>query len=208
MKYHVHMKDFENLLAVADRLLGPNGCPWDLEQTLTTMQPYLLEEAHELIQAIDTQDPEKIIEELGDCLYVLIFAAKIGEKEGRFNIQDSLKTVTEKLIRRHPHVFGSAKITSTDDVLKNWETIKKQEGKINPFTDIPPTLPALARAQKVIHKLKRLKSPIAKEKLTDGIEQRLWDLVIEAEEEGIDIESSLRRLTRCYEQNAGDGPMA
>ena len=163
------MKDFDNLLAIADRLLGPNGCPWDLKQTFFTLQPYLLEEAHELIEAIDQENPLKIAEELGDVLYVLIFAAKIGEKEGKFTMSDALQTVAEKLIRRHPHIFGEEKISSTEDVVRNWEEIKKKEGKANPISDIPATLPALARAQKVIHKLQRHKSPILQEKISDHL---------------------------------------
>lgn len=194
------MNDFDNLLSIADRLLGPDGCPWDLQQTFFTLQPYLLEEMHELIEAIDSQDPKKMCEEIGDVLYVLIFAAKLGEKENKFTITDAIKAVAEKLIRRHPHIFGEKKISSTDDVVNNWEEIKKQEGKTNPISNIPPTLPALARAQKVIHKLNRHKSSLAKEKLSDDVTQKIWDLVQEAESEGIDIESSLRRLCRMYEE--------
>jgi len=113
------MDDFKKLLEVADQLLGPNGCPWDLEQTYFTLQPYLLEEAHELIEAIDLQDPKKISEELGDVLYTLIFIAKIGEKKKDFSLMESAREVSEKLIRRHPHIFGDKKISTTEDVLKN-----------------------------------------------------------------------------------------
>lgn len=194
------MESFKNLLAIADRLLGPGGCPWDLEQTLTTLQPYLLEETHELIQAIDAEDSEKVKEELGDVLYVLIFIAKLEEKEGKFLIQNAIDTVAEKLIRRHPHIFGEKKISSTDDVVRNWEEIKKKEGKVNPLSDLPPTLPALARAQKIIHKLSRHKSKLVDERLENNLAQKIWDLVIEAEKVGVDAESLLRRLCRKYEE--------
>ncbi len=194
------MTEFENLLRIADRLLGEGGCPWDQEQTFFTLQPYLLEETHELIEAIDLLDSKKISEELGDVLYALVFIAKLGEKEKIFNLSDSIRKVTEKLIRRHPHVFSNTKISSTEDVVKNWEEIKKEEGKKSPIADIPPTLPALARAQKVIHKLKKKKSPVVEEKISDDVGQRLWELVREAESHGIDAESALRRVCLSYEK--------
>ncbi len=194
------MEEFRTLLGIADQLLGPQGCPWDREQTFFTLQPYLLEETHELIEAIDLKDPSKISEELGDVLYALIFIAKLGEKEGSFGLADSIRTVSEKLIRRHPHVFGDQKISSSDEVVTNWEEVKKKEGKKSPIDNIPPTLPALARAQKIIHKLRRQKSTIIEEKISDNLGQRLWDLVKEAEEKGVDAESELRRICSGYEE--------
>ncbi len=148
------MKEFESLLQIADRLLAPEGCPWDREQTLFTLEPYLLEETHELIEAIDQQSGSKMAEELGDVVYALIFIAKLGEKEGKFTLAEALRQVSDKLIRRHPHVFGEKKFESTDEIVKNWEAVKKSEGKKSPIDGIPPTLPALSRAQKIIHKLK------------------------------------------------------
>lgn len=196
------MERFKKLLDIADTLLGPQGCPWDREQTFFTLQPYLLEEVHELIEAIDLQDPAKISEELADLLYILIFVAKLGEKEGSFTFFESVQTVSEKMIRRHPHVFDKQKVSSSDEVLKHWEEIKKKEGKKSPISNIPPTLPALARAQKIIHKLRRAHSSVIEEKISDGIGQRLWDLVREAEEQGIDAESALRRTSLAYEKKA------
>jgi MazG family protein len=193
------MHEFNNLLAIADQLLGSEGCPWDREQTFFTLQPYLLEETHELIEAIDSQNPVKISEELGDVLYALVFIAKLGEKDQSFTLAQSIKTVADKLIRRHPHIFGDKKISSTDDVVTNWEEVKKKEGKKSPIADIPPTLPALARAQKVIHKLRRQKSTLLEEGISNDIGQRLWDLVKEAEAQGVDAESALRRISLAYE---------
>lgn len=189
----------KELLAIADRLLGPGGCPWDQEQTLFSLQPYLLEETHELLEAIDLQDPAKMTEELGDVLYALIFIAKLGEKEKIFTLSDAIRAVCEKLIRRHPHIFGDKKFSSTDEVLTNWEEVKKAEGKKSPIENIPPTLPALARAQKVIHKLRK-KTSLINEKISTGIDQKLWDLIKEADAEGIDVESALRRICLAYEQ--------
>lgn len=192
------MDEFEKLVDICERLLAPNGCPWDREQTLFTLQPYLLEETHELIEAIDAQNPAKISEELGDVFYALIFIAKLNEKIGGRELPHSMDQVAEKLIRRHPHIFGDKKISSTEDVLKNWEEIKKQEGKKSPIDNIPPTLPALARAQKIIHKMR--KSPLIHEKIADDIGQRLWDLVLEAQAQGLDAESVLRRTCQSYEE--------
>lgn len=192
------MEEFKNLVAIADKLLSPEGCPWDREQTFFTLQPYLLEEAHELIEAIDAKDPSKISEELGDVLYALIFIAKLGEKEASFTLSEAIRLVSEKLIRRHPHVFDNKKISSTEELYANWEEVKKKEGKKSPIENIPPTLPALARAQKIIHKLR--KEPLIQEKISDGVGQRLWDLVKEAESQGVDAESELRRVCLAYEE--------
>jgi MazG family protein len=194
------MHVFDQLIQVAEQLLGPEGCPWDKEQTFFTLQPYLLEETHELIEAIDVADPAKIAEELGDVLYALIFIAKLGEKEKSFTLSQSIEQVTQKLIRRHPHIFGDKKVSSTEEVLTNWEEVKKKEGKKSPIADIPPTLPALARAQKIIHKLRRQKNHIVEEKISEDIGQRLWDLVKEAEQLGVDAESALRRTCLAYEE--------
>lgn len=191
------MEELDKLLGVADELLGPNGCPWDREQTLNTLQPYLLEETHELIEAIDTLDSSKIMEELGDVFFTLVFIAKLSEKAFGFGLERAICQVREKLVRRHPHVFGDLKISTTDELYTNWENIKKQEGKKSPIAGIPPTLPALARAQKIIHKCKK-KPP---QKITgEDFATRLWDLIQEAEENGIDAESALRRHCRLYEE--------
>jgi MazG family protein len=196
------MNQFQQLLDVATRLLGPNGCPWDLEQTLLTLQPYLLEETHELIEAIDSKDPKKMQEELGDAIYTLIFIAMVAEKEGLFSLQGSLNDVREKLIRRHPHIFGEVQVDGSDDVMKNWEEIKMKEGRKKTFEGMPPTLPALARAQKVVARLRR-KQVIAPREKTIATEaelaKRLWDVIEEAEFSGLDAESSLRRHCQAKE---------
>ncbi len=202
------MKEFEHLLSVADRLLGPDGCPWDLQQTFFTLQPYLLEETHELIEAIDEGSASKMMEELGDVLYALIFIAKLAEKEGRFTLAQSAEMAANKLIRRHPHIFGEKKFSSIDDLATTWEEVKKSEGKKDPIAGIPPTLPALARAQKVISKMKRKAKVAIVEKISEDIGQRLWDLVLEAETAGVDAESALRRTCLAYEEKCRRWPMA
>ncbi len=197
------MDALKKLIEVADTLLGPNGCPWDKEQTFFTLQPYLLEETHELIEAIDVQNPEKIKEELGDVLYALVFIAKLAEKESQFTFSEAVAMVAEKLIRRHPHVFANQKITSTEDVVQNWEETKKKEGKKNPLDGIPPTLPALARAQKVIAKSRRakhLQKPDSSLASEEELGEKLWHLVREGEAAGFDAESALRRICLQEEQ--------
>ncbi len=202
------MDAMKKLLDVAATLLGPNGCPWDREQTLLTLQPYLLEEVHELIEAIDSQDPQKMKEELGDCLYTVIFIAKLAENEKLFTLSQAMESITEKMIRRHPHIFGETKVEDSDDVMRNWEQIKMQEGRKSPFEGIPPTLPALARAQKVVSKLKRRgKVQMRKPQITteNELAEKLWFLVEEAEFAGLDAENVLRRFCVDIEKkNTGD----
>jgi tetrapyrrole methylase family protein / MazG family protein len=203
--------EYEKLLATVDRLLGPEGCPWDQKQSLFSLQKYLIEEAHELIDAIDSRDPQKIVEELGDVLFNVIFIAKIGEKENLFNIEDAAKSENEKLIRRHPHIFGTEKISGVDDVIKNWEKIKKdQEGRASTLSGIPSTLPLLTRVQKIIEKLRRSKNPLAppihQHTVTEEeVGKRLWDLIAQAESSNVDVEGALRRYMQSIEKkNTGD----
>ena len=205
------MEPFKNLLDIAEILLSPNGCPWDREQTLFTLEPYLLEETHELIEAIDKQIPEKIAEELGDVFYALIFIGMLGEKHKMFTLSDALKGAAEKLVRRHPHVFGQVKVDSVEEIAQNWEAIKKQEGRKQIFEGIPPTLPALARAQKIISKLRRIKKLNPVSTAIDSekeLAEKLWQLIREGESMGYDVESVLRRYCRLQEEKAGDGSVA
>lgn len=212
------MEEFDRLLGIADRLLGENGCPWDREQTFFSLQPYLLEETHELIEAIDSQSPLDMSEELGDVLYALVFIAKLGEIKRLFALSDAIRNVNEKLIRRHPHIFGEEAISSTDDVVKNWDAIKKTEmkgkGRKTILDGIPPTLSALPRCQKILHKLKRAKSEffpnVEEVQLSEeSVGERLWTLIAEAEKAGVDAESALRRFCAKKEEafkkkNTGD----
>jgi tetrapyrrole methylase family protein / MazG family protein len=200
------MKELMKLFTIADRLLGPGGCPWDQQQTLHTLQTYLLEEAHELIEAIDENDPKQIVEELGDVLFTLIFIAKLGEKENLFSFEDAARHENEKLIRRHPHIFAEEKVESVDDIVRNWEEIKKKEkGRKTILDGIPASLPLLARAQKIIDKLRRAKSTLAPHVVSnkateDEIAQRLWELIGEAQSSNVDTESALRRYCSQIEK--------
>jgi tetrapyrrole methylase family protein/MazG family protein len=192
------MNELTQLMSIADRLLGPDGCSWDKEQTLFTLQPYLLEETHELIEAIDSQDPQKIADELGDVLFALVFISKLGEAQKTFTMQDSIKLISEKLIRRHPHVFGDVKVSSNQEIIDNWDTIKKtekaHEARKSLFDGIPETLPAMPKAQKMAKKIQKKNRDSSSEITSEErVGEELWKLIYQCQLEGIDAESALRR---------------
>lgn len=134
------------LAYVVDRLLGPGGCPWDQEQTHETLRKYLIEETYETVDAIDAGDLEALREELGDLLLQPVLHAGIRKAAGGWGIDDVARGIVDKLVRRHPHVFGETVVGSTDDVLRNWEAIKRTEGKESVLKGVPRSMPALARA--------------------------------------------------------------
>lgn len=194
---------------VAAILHGPDGCSWDRKQTFASLQPYVLEEAHEVIEAVDSNEDDKIVEELGDLLYTIVFYAKIAQKENRFSMDDIIETVREKLIRRHPHVFGDLKIETDEDLEKSWEKIKKEEkGKdrrTHALEGIPASMPLLARAQKILKIFAKTKSAFSQRQEPKTVsEEELGEeflyLVWLAEKNGIDAESALRRALQKKEQ--------
>ncbi len=144
---------FEDLVEVVTILRSNVGCPWDKEQTHKSLRKDFIEETYEVIEAIDTEDPKLLREELGDVMLQVVFHADIEHEEGRFDINDVANDICAKLIHRHPHVFGELKLDNSADVLENWDKIKGVEKQRNTLTDklrsIPPMLPALMRAQKV-----------------------------------------------------------
>ncbi len=142
---------FESLVEVIGHLRGPDGCPWDKEQTHKTLTQYAIEEAFELSDAIDNNDEAGTVEELGDLLLQVILHAEIGRQEGRFTLADVIAGITNKMIHRHPHVFGDVKVSGSEEVLDNWAKLKSSEKKkdASPFASIPKALPALIRAQKI-----------------------------------------------------------
>ncbi|MBN2480031.1 MAG: hypothetical protein JXA94_07365 [Parachlamydiales bacterium] len=150
------MHEFNKLLDIADALLGQNGCTWDKKQTFNSIKNFFLEESYELIDAIEKNDYLNMQEEAADLLYSIIFLCKIAEKEKKFTIKEVLQKEAEKLIRRHPHVFGNIKIETDEDILKNWEKIKKEEKneRKNLFDDLPGSMDLIMKAQKVIKRLK------------------------------------------------------
>lgn len=147
------------LVAIVDRLLGPGGCPWDREQTHESLKKYLLEEAYEVIEAIDRKDFDALLEELGDLILQPIMHAQMAKASGRFGIDDVATAICEKLVRRHPHVFEGASATDSAAVLKNWDSIKKQEKgtqTISILDGVPKSMPALLRAHEISKRAARM----------------------------------------------------
>jgi tetrapyrrole methylase family protein/MazG family protein/ATP diphosphatase len=138
------------LVATMQRLLAPDGCPWDREQTEQTLKRYVLEEACEVIDAIDSGDPSSLCDELGDLSLQVVFLAELGRRRGAFGPDDVVRAIVEKLVRRHPHVFGSVHVENADEVVANWNEIKvKEKGKKKLLDGLPRALPALYRAQRI-----------------------------------------------------------
>ncbi|HKY32008.1 MAG TPA: nucleoside triphosphate pyrophosphohydrolase [Candidatus Polarisedimenticolia bacterium] len=147
---------FEDLVAVMERLRGPGGCPWDREQTLSSLRTYLLEETYELLEAIDRGEPAPLKEELGDLLLEVVFLAQICREQGLFGVQDVAAGVRDKLVRRHPHVFSDAPAGSAGEAIRRWEEIKNQEKPPRPgasvLDGVPGQQPALMRAHRLSSK--------------------------------------------------------
>lgn len=152
----------DRLLDIMARLRAPEGCPWDRKQTHATLKPYVIEEAYEVVEAIDDDDPDKLCEELGDLLLQVAFHCEIGQEQGEFGFNDVIDAISEKLIRRHPHVFGDVEAKDAGTVLRNWERIKQQEkgsvdGVLASILDaVPRYLPALMQAVKIQEKAARV----------------------------------------------------
>ncbi|HAT4272542.1 nucleoside triphosphate pyrophosphohydrolase [Clostridium perfringens] len=153
-------KDFQDLLDIIETLRNPGGCPWDREQTHESLKSALLEECYEVIDAIENEDEDALIEELGDVLLQVVFHASIGKEDGYFDIMDVIGGISNKMINRHPHVFGNEKANTSEQVLVNWDEIKKEEKGIKTLTEemqnIAKSLPATTRAYKVQKKAKKV----------------------------------------------------
>lgn len=143
--------EFEKLLDIVEALHGEKGCPWDKEQTRESLKPFLIEETYEVLEAIDEKNPENIKEELGDLLFQIVFHCQIAKKRKEFDIIDVINGIAGKMTARHPHVFGDAEYATSQEVLKQWEERKKEEGKNREsiLEGIPKELPALVRAQRI-----------------------------------------------------------
>jgi tetrapyrrole methylase family protein/MazG family protein len=151
---------FEALVALQARLRAPNGCRWDCEQTHESLRTFLVEETYEVLEALDSGDPQRFAGELGDLLLQIVFHARLAEEAGRFTVSDVIRGVHEKMVRRHPHVFGKVKARSSSDVLKNWEQLKTEERQAHAgraqgaeaasiLNGVPRTLPALLEAHQL-----------------------------------------------------------
>ncbi|MCW5945755.1 MAG: nucleoside triphosphate pyrophosphohydrolase [Fimbriimonadales bacterium] len=150
---------FYGLVDIVDTLLGPDGCPWDREQTHETLKKHLIEEAYETIEAIDSNDPDKLCEELGDLLLQPLMHSQMDAIEGLYDIDDVIEAISSKLVRRHPHVFGDVEVESSQEVLSNWDSIKQAESaseKRSILAGVPSSLPALLRAYEVSKRAARV----------------------------------------------------
>jgi tetrapyrrole methylase family protein/MazG family protein len=210
-----------DLVRLQARLREPDGCPWDREQTHQTLARHLLEETHELLEAIDAADDDAIRDELGDLLLQVTFHAQIASDQGRWDIDDVSEGLVRKLVHRHPHVFGDVEVADADEVLVNWEKLKAEEpgGLKGVDEDIPASLPALARAAKVqrraagwgfewrsvdgalaalreeVGELERARSD---GELEEWLGEVLFAAVAIARKLDVDAESALRRTTRGF----------
>ncbi len=178
---------FESLVEVIATLRSENGCPWDREQTHASLKSTLIEETYETVEAIDSGDPKKLKEELGDLLLNIMLQAQIAAESQDFDIYDVIDTLTEKLIRRHPHVFGDVNVDNAEEVVKNWEAIKSQEAgyedRKSVLDGIPNALPALLRGQKIQKRAARV-----------GFDwDDIADVVAKVDEELAEVKESLHK---------------
>ena len=158
--------DVQKLVDLVERLRGEHGCPWDKEQTRETLKPMLIEEAFEALDALDSSDPQELKEELGDLLFQIVFHAQIAQEKGEFHLADIIDRLHEKMVRRHPHVFGQVELRTAADVLRNWEDIKAAEkGTVSPsksgsekslLDGTPTRLPAVHEAYQITAKAARV----------------------------------------------------
>ena len=195
------------LREVMDKLRSPGGCPWDAEQTHQSLLKYLLEESYEFIESVENNDRQDMQEELGDLLLQIYFHSRMAEEDANqpFNIEDVAKSVADKLIRRHPHVFAGATVDNSQDVLENWEQQKALEkGRSSIIDGVPLAQPALPLAAKVVYRINKLNYslPISQPiKLNDQTNQDqfgeiLLGLIAQAVEKGLDPEAALRGATK------------
>jgi len=195
------------LREVMDKLRSPGGCPWDAEQTHQSLLKYLLEESYEFIESVENNDRQDMQEELGDLLLQVYFHSRMAEEDANqpFNIEDVAKSVADKLIRRHPHVFAGTKVDNSQDVLENWEKQKALEkGRSSIIDGVPLAQPALTLAAKVVYRINKLNYslPISQPiKLNDQTNQDqfgeiLLGLIAQAVEKGLDPEAALRGATK------------
>ena len=191
-----------DLLAVMARLRSPTGCPWDREQDHMTLRTHAVEEVYELMDAIEAGDDHEMAEELGDLLLQVVFHCQLANERGAFDFEAVARRITDKLIRRHPHVFGDVKVKDVDEVWANWEQIKKAEkhgtkhARPSALDGIPKHLPALARAEKLVKKARKAELVEASKKragLTKGkLAEELFELAAIAQAKGWSAEELLR----------------
>ncbi len=205
----------ENLLRVMRTLRGPDGCPWDRRQTHASLRPYLLEEAAEAVEALGSDDPHEAVDELGDVLLQIAFHAVIAEEAGSYGYPEIEAAVVAKLIRRHPHVFGSTEVADEAEVVRNWETIKAAErvSPRDPVASLPRALPTLMRIAELDRLLAwEVDESVAGASLNDlgnsheQLGQALLTLVQLARRAGIEPEMALRDAAAARQQEEDRSP--
>jgi len=200
----------DELLKVMAKLRSPKGCPWDREQDHKTLRWHAVEEVYELIDAIEAEDDHELAEELGDLLLQVVFHCQLANERGAFNFEKVARHITDKLIRRHPHVFGDLKVKDVDQVWANWEKIKRAEkqgtrhARPSALDGIPKHLPALLRAEKLAKKARRARIALEvgpNRKLTrNEVGKQLLELALYAQEKGWSAEELLRERTAAQER--------
>ena len=209
--------EFSRLVAIMRALRSPDGCPWDREQTLASLAPFVLEEAHEVVDAIERGEVDDLRGEIGDLVFEGVFLAQVCADAGHFDVADSLRAIGDKLVRRHPHVFGDAVVSGTGEVLANWEAIKRAERQRNgaarsPLAGVPPGLPALAQADAYLDRMSRLREGAAPEApwtvlvelapddalTAEMFGEALFEMVAWARARGVDAESALRQVNARF----------
>ena len=198
------------LIGIMAQLRGPKGCPWDREQDHRSLRWHAVEEAYELMDAIESNDDHELEEELGDLLLQVVFHCQLARERGAFDFEEVARHIAQKLIRRHPHVFGNVKVKNVDQVWANWEKIKRAEkhgtrhARPSALDGVPKHLPALLRAEKLTKKARRAKlatggTPRAKLTRKEA-GQQLFELVAQAQQQGWSAEDLLRVETRRRER--------
>lgn len=213
----------DRLKQIVQRLRSPDGCPWDREQTHESLKPHVIEECYELIDAIDDKDDEGMQEELGDLLLQVVLHAQMASEEARFDFDSVAEVISEKLVRRHPHVFGDTKLATSDAVLKQWDAIKRREKteRASALDGVPRGLPAVAKAQKtqskaapvgfdwpdaegslqkVKEEIKELEQVETGEKLAEELGDLLFSVVNFARKSKLDAEELLQAATRKFSE--------
>jgi tetrapyrrole methylase family protein/MazG family protein len=215
------LRSFDSLVEVIAHLRGPQGCPWDKQQTHASLREHLLEETYEVLEALDNSDSEELRTELGDLLMQVVFHAQLGKEAGAFDIGDVIEGINRKLIFRHPHVFGSRQVKNAEEVLVNWEELKRQERqeKGSMLDGVPVNMPALAYSQSVQERVARvgfdwdkdgdvldkLAEEIAEFKQSESQDDKaeefgdiLFTLTNYARRQGVDVESALRNANQKF----------
>jgi tetrapyrrole methylase family protein/MazG family protein len=219
-----HTRVIEALQQIIASLRAPGGCPWDREQTHQSLTRYMIEEAYEAVQAIETAGPSDLAEELGDVLLQILLHAQIAEENGDFTLEDVFEILATKMVRRHPHVFGDRSVESAGEVIFAWDQIKQQErsGKASDdatsvFASIPSSLPSLARAQTMLRRaeshgmdVEQISSRVASTMRESGdmndahTAEQLATIARDARAQGVDAEGALRRWTELFEKIANE----